>query len=476
MIIRGRVVDAEGRLVAGARICLGLEFASLPATGAAVEEWKRSLTSVSGPDGEYSFTVEPERRPRQHARVVFATHDRLVSQRIVVDWGNDPVAADLVLVPGVVGRVRVLWDDGSPASAVSLEVMLSESLPEGADARAGNYSLEGTTDEKGEMSFGPIRDVVYGRIAVRASHPDAPTQFPWWDNQRVSRRKPVEVSLSRGRVVRGRLLTPEGQPAGGYLVAPWGGETGDPEMRRIVITDAEGRFEVKGVGSPTGAIAVYDRAPGADSADMGPRAARAGYNVGQPLLIEDVQAGSDTLEVVSIPRLGTVTICLEDARGEPVSSGIAYWTRPRIAHGGTSCRVEQPGVLRLVRIPLGIAINIHVTFDDSQYGELEQSFEIREVREETVALRATGAGTVIFRLHPKGAPEKRLTVSHVNFGEHDHHGAARDGPLSELRWWTRPGFYRSLRVAASGFREHRIENVEVRDDGPTFLDIELEPS
>jgi hypothetical protein len=106
---------------------------------------------------------------------------------------------------------------------------------------------------------------------------------------------------------------------------------------------------------------------------------------------------------------------------------------------------------------------------------MEQAFKIPEVTEEPITLALTGAGTVIFRLHPMGAPDRPLTVSYVCFGEHECHGAARDGPLSELRWWTWPGFYPSLEVKAKGLKKRVIENVTVRDDGPTYLDVELEP-
>jgi hypothetical protein len=400
----------------------------------------------------------------------------LTSQRIVIDWRDEPVdIADLVLEAGVVARVRVVWDDGSPASCVSLEVTLIEPMPEGADPRAGYCVFEGITDEQGEVSFGPIRDLVYDRIAIEASHPDAPTRCQWWDGHRVSARSPIQVSLSRGRVVRGRLLAPDGQPAAGYRIAPWGGETGDPEMRRAVTADMDGRFEVRGVGAPNGAIAVYDRVPETDPDSANAPLRRPAARVsGELLHIEEVLPGCSDLGVVSLPRRGTLTIRLDDARGEPVRGGRAFWMRSRIAHGGVGCAVGRSGTLHLRRIPLGIAIRLHLEFDDPQHGSLEQEFEIPETREETIVLRATGAGTVVFRLHPKGAPDKRLAVSHVRVGEHEHHGMFLDGPTSELRWWTRPGYYRSLTIAAKGFRERRIESVQVRDDGPTFLDVEIE--
>jgi hypothetical protein len=163
---------------------------------------------------------------------------------------------------------------------------------------------------------------------------------------------------------------------------------------------------------------------------------------------------------LSIPGLGTLTIRLEDATGGPVQSGVAFWRWANVPPGNRVGINIDSGVLRLERVPLGIPITLTLEFDNAKQGTLEQEFVMREVREETVMLRATGAGTVIFRLHPKGAPDEPLAVGQARVGEHEHHGKFRnDGPFSELRWWTRPGRYRSLRVAAAGFRERCIKDV-----------------
>lgn len=145
-------------------------------------------------------------------------------------------------------------------------------------------------------------------------------------------------------------------------------------------------------------------------------------------------------------------------------------------HGSRGYPLDAEGVLRFKRMPLGIAAVLQVSIEDSQYGALEQRFEIPEVREETITLRVTGAGTVVVRLHPKGAPQEPLTVRHGYVVEHECHGIAHeDGPACELRGRTSPGLYPSLKAGAKGFRERVIENVQVSDDGPTFLDVELEP-
>jgi hypothetical protein len=476
LIVRGRVVGAEGKPVAGARVWLDNDCAAMPAVGQARAGRHGALEELTDSAGKYVFSVTSHPGLAQlREPALCAVRGQQVSRKVVLDWRDQPVVApDLVLRAGVVGRVRVLLDDGSAASGASVEITISEHAPEGADPRAGLHSFEGTTDERGELSFGPVADVEYQRIAVKATHPDAPVRWLWWDGVRVSPTDPIEFSLTRGRTVRGRLLTPEGEPAVGYRLAAWSGETGDPHAKQAVTADADGRFEVRGVGA---AIAVYAAVPRPAASDLVARArARfAAVFLGHPLLIRDVPTGCDDLGPVSIPTLGTLTVRFDDEHGAPVRNASAWWHRAGIIHGGSGCRSSADGILRADRVPLGIAIVLCVTFEHPQHGEMEQSFKIPEVTEEAIPLRLTGAGTVIFRLHPAGSPEQPLTVSCVSFGEHEHHGAARDGSLSELHWWTWPGFYPSLMVEAKGFRRRVIENVTVRDDGPTFLDVELEP-
>ena len=62
----------------------------------------------------------------------------------------------------------------------------------------------------------------------------------------------------------------------------------------------------------------------------------------------------------------------------------------------------------------------------------------------------------------------------ATWGEYGGLAYSRE-PTSELRGWAAPKLYPALEVVAVGFRKHVVENVDVRRDGPTFLDVELEP-
>ena len=94
---------------------------------------------------------------------------------------------------------------------------------------------------------------------------------------------------------------------------------------------------------------------------------------------------------------------------------------------------------------------------------------------EDVVLRVTGAGTVVIRLHPKGEPDEPLTVRRADAQWHECHGLAhRSTWACKLRGWAPPDFYPELTVRAKGYRGCIVESVTVRDDGPTYLDVELE--
>jgi hypothetical protein len=233
-----------------------------------------------------------------------------------------------------------------------------------------------------------------------------------------------------------------------------------------------------------GGIAVYDRLGDPPTPDElatmtdEERAKRLFADVidpTNPLLYVAVPDGREDMGIISLPRIGTLTLRLKDTRKARPLSGRATWlgSNDRV-HGSRSYDADAEGVVRIEPMPLGIRALIEVHIEDARHGMIEQPFVIPKVGKRPVTLRVTGAGTVVVRLHPKGAPSEPLTVGQgcvLAVG----HVAREDGLASELRGWTRPGLYPTLKVGAQGFRERVIENVTVRDDGPTYLDVELEP-
>ena len=90
LIVRGRVVDAEARPVAGAQVCLDSDFLPLPAIGQAarLEDCESTVTDASG---EYGFDVtsDPGFSALHRPAIVRAFFGQRVSQQVILDWSGN---------------------------------------------------------------------------------------------------------------------------------------------------------------------------------------------------------------------------------------------------------------------------------------------------------------------------------------------------------------------------------------------------
>jgi hypothetical protein len=489
-LIEGRVVDGKARGIAGARVAVHYSFTTEPASGdVGGHDAQEPFVAFTGPAGEYAFTSEghPElekmlRKIEDRARffegrhphdlATRATHGQRASQRVVFDWDGERVRVpDLVLGPGLVGRVRARWSDDAPAAGVPMEVTLQH-----GDTSAALLWFRGATDKRGEMAFGPVPDRKYV-ITVTASPAEEPPYWISWKSRAL--RRVIEVTLPRGCRVRGRVVTAGGEPAAGYRVAPSGQSTGDPVNARVVETDADGRFELAGMDRRGGAIAVYDRLPPRPRRGERPTLEQMmvpGLRMVNPLLIYQVPDDRTDVGTLALPEIGAFAVRLEDARGGRPLSGSSFWWHANGRHGSHGFRADADGIVRFERIPLETPITLQVTIEDSEHGELEQRFQVVAAKDETLTLKVTGAGTVVLRLHRVGAPDEALKVRDSWAQFHQYHGLAHEGGwTSELRGWVAPGVYPALRITARDYRERVIEGLRVRDDKATFVDVELEP-
>lgn len=489
-LIEGRVVDGKARGIAGARVAVHYSFTTEAASGdVGGHDAQEPFVAFTGSAGEYAFTSEAhpelekmlreiEDRARffegrhPHDLAVRATHGQRASQRVVFDWDGKRVRLpDLVLGPGIVGRVRAGWSDDAPAAGVAIDVTLQH-----GDTPAELLWFRGATDGSGELAFGPVPDRKY-LITVTASHAEEPPSWVSWEARGL--RKVIDMTLPRGRKVRGRVVTARGEPAAGYRVAPSGQSTGDPVNARVVETDADGRFELAGMDPRGGAIAVYDKLPPRPRKGERPtleQMTAPGLRAVNPLLIHQVPDDKTEIGTLTLPEIGAFAVRLEDARGGRPLSGHSFWWHANGRHGSHGFRADADGIVRFERLPLGTPLTLQVTVEDSEHGELEQQFDVVAAKDETVTLKVTGAGTVVLRLHRAGAPDEPLKVRDSSATFHQYHGLAHErGWTSELRGWVAPGVYPALRITARDYRERVIQGLRVRDDGPTLVDVELEP-
>jgi hypothetical protein len=201
-----------------------------------------------------------------------------------------------------------------------------------------------------------------------------------------------------------------------------------------------------------------------------------GLRAVNPLLIHLVPDDETDIGTLTLPEIGAFAVRFEDARGGRPLSGSSFWWHANGRHGSHGFRADADGIVRFERLPLGTPLTLQVTVEDSEHGELEQRFDVVAAKDETVTLKVTGAGTVVLRLHRDGEPNEPLKVRDSSATFHQYHGLAHEGGwTSELRGWVAPGEYPALKITARGYRERVIEGLRVRDDGPTFVDVELEP-
>lgn len=226
-VLRGTVVDAEGKPVAGAVIelyrrsaegfcCLDLPFSRLV---------KRLETLKTGKNG--SFATQLPRGEPFEVRLDDGVHAPIVRREV---YGGEDLALALVAAPTL--AITLVDANGKPCPGGSLEAW---------DARRVHW-IEAAIDEHGQWHS--------SRIPVGTWTVDiapALAMRPEW--QRVlliaGETTRLELTLQPGITVRGRVTEAgTGKPIAGARVGE--GWTQD----KFVRTDADGRYEMCGFGSP----------------------------------------------------------------------------------------------------------------------------------------------------------------------------------------------------------------------------------
>jgi len=270
--VTGRVVDGQGRPLAGAEVTLG------GAGGmAAMFSFGRTSRSSTNAAGRYVLDgVRPGEGLRVRARldewVASETAEFPVQPRSVTS------APDLVLKSGSVVDVVVREPGGRPAGGARVEadVERADGMEEQVEWFGGGSRGFATlvADGEGRVS---MRGVPEGTLTLTASRPDLCASrhvVKTGAGEGADARREVEIRLRRALPIRGRVLDPEGKPVAGARVEsdpPEGGPTGEgpvPWYLPAVSATAkeDGTFTLDGL--PDGEVSLRVTAEGFQSAEL----------------------------------------------------------------------------------------------------------------------------------------------------------------------------------------------------------------
>ncbi len=314
--VEGRVTDAEGRPVPGARI-RAKRGPKQKHDGILSEVWDETS---SREDGRYRFYLEPD------AYEILVRIPGRGAARVsnVVLFERDQRTLDLQLQPGA--DLRALVRDsrtGEPVAGLKLE--------EDSGTRTS-----GTSNEKGEIC---IEELFSGRMAFVA---EAPGYARFWSEQCVSAygrppvpeaedrynrhrgdldfsiqvgMEPVVIRAERAVRIEGVVVDPEERPVEGATIAivltgsRGGTPTGDTSYS--VTSDAEGRYSIEfpAGGSARMNLVVHD-------GKYGP-ARRWANALSEPFTLEPGEVRRDLRLVLTRP--GAIRGRVHDGEGQPLA-------------------------------------------------------------------------------------------------------------------------------------------------------------
>ena len=252
----GRVLDPEGRPIAGARVAMRME-GDLPMADIGSHDLAEDADDETGAfefvglqDGDWSLTVSAP-------GYAFMQPD---SVAIPAD-----ATRDIVLTPEIRVRGSVQTPDGLPAlgAVVQLETSGLGAMFSDEDA----WDPPSTrSDAGGQFELGGLSP---GEVSVFAAHSNFATSSRLaLKLEEGTSPDPVELVLRRGARITGMVFAPTGDVATGeQVIAQNQSELGSRPQVLIQQTDAEGRFKFENVRPGTWQVMAF---PGADreSADQ----------------------------------------------------------------------------------------------------------------------------------------------------------------------------------------------------------------
>ena len=285
--VTGKVTDPDGR----------------PLEGAVVKSFMTSYHNKAATDarGIYVLKHLDPGRPRHS---VFARHENFVESNANVATQGNEVRQDFQLGRGVRVSGRVIDADGKALEGASLYIGFSPSAYNRLDALA---------KDGGRFVFPVVGPGEQTLFAKRAGY--APIRTPILVPKGEDELSGIDVVLSRGRTISGRVITPDGKPAKGVRVSWRHQREYTSQTARL---DAEGRFE--------GRHLPYN---GVDAELWGERIERLNHNIAD---------GKDDVRdlVITVQPSGMLAGRVVDARtGEPLRSFLVRIVSAKREQGDT---------------------------------------------------------------------------------------------------------------------------------------------
>jgi hypothetical protein len=256
LALRGRVVDARGFPVAGARVRLRSLRARTPF----------AQTTESADDGTFGLEglpAPPWTLEADHADYAVAKLPGITDTR-------EPVRVSLAACATVRGAVTDALTD-APLRGVRVTLA------------APGEAFEATTLPDGRWEIARVPEGQYVAEAAHADHVPARTDVTITQRGRaLADVDDVTLALVPGGAVRGEVVDALGAPVSGAEVAP-GAAEGAPDWSRAVRTDPRGGFVLRGV--PAGEVWPWARHPAAGEAQARwPTRVRTGEETPGPVL------------------------------------------------------------------------------------------------------------------------------------------------------------------------------------------------